>query len=189
MCSQCPWRINTNVSSVSWSWGSLSRLSAATASVYTASSSSPGRLEVLRPPTAMWNANPFPPNAYTLTGHASAHPVFLFLLTSGNFWHTRSIILYRLILHMTGLHYWSQWITRIWPCGLILKVSIFFSTSLSCHWYAGCSFFSWMHCECITNTLVYHLMSNDALTVSLNIRWQFRELNNLNSQLQQTIFN
>lgn len=56
----CPWRISTNVSSVSWSWGSPSRLSAATASVYTASGSSPGRLDVLRTPTAVWNAPPPP---------------------------------------------------------------------------------------------------------------------------------
>lgn len=102
---QCPWRINTNVSSVSKSWGSLSRLSAATASAYTASSSSPGRLEVLRPPTTVWKAHPSPasPNAYTFSGHASAHPVFLFLLASGNSWHPSSVSLRRLILHMTGL--------------------------------------------------------------------------------------
>lgn len=103
VCCQYPWRINTNVSSVSRSWGSLSRLSVATASVYTASSSSPGRLVVLRPPTTVWNAIPSPANAHSLIGHASAHPVLLFLLTSGNSWHPRSITQCRLILQMTGL--------------------------------------------------------------------------------------
>lgn len=60
MCCQCPWRTNTNVSSVSMCWGSPSRLSAATASASTASRSSPGRLDILEPPTASCNAILFP---------------------------------------------------------------------------------------------------------------------------------
>lgn len=58
VCCQCPWKINTNVSSVSRSWGNRFRLSVAIASVFTASSSSPGRPEVLRPPTSIWSVTP-----------------------------------------------------------------------------------------------------------------------------------
>ncbi len=134
---QCQWRINTNVSSVSRSWGSLSRLSAVIASAFTASSSSPGRPEFLRPPTTVWNAKTLhPSNAYPLSGHASAHPVFFTLLSSGNILLPTSIMLCKLIPHMTGLL--LKWITRIWSCWLTLKVStVFLCTSLPwlIHWF------------------------------------------------------
>lgn len=66
VCCQCPWRISTNVSNVTRSWGSLSRLSVATASVYTASSSSPGRPVVLGPPHSRVKCAQTLPPALTL---------------------------------------------------------------------------------------------------------------------------
>lgn len=83
-CCRCPWRINTNVSSVSRCWGSPFRLSAVTASVSTASRSSPGRLEVLRPPTASRSANLFPAwRLYTYGTHFST-PCVLISASLGN---------------------------------------------------------------------------------------------------------
>lgn len=129
VCCQCPWRINTNVSSVTRSWGSLSRLSVAIASVYTASSSSPGRLVVLGPPYSRVKCKPLCPPALTLTALLDMlqHTLCSYFCSPLGVLGTWDQLL--------SAESSFQWLdsnvgvseSRIWPCWLILKVSFSFS--------------------------------------------------------------
>lgn len=73
-------------------------------------------------------------NAYPLPGHASTHLVFLSLLASGGFFIALKInYITQTHPHMAGLKYWSQWITRMYPCWLNLKVFPFFRHFVQSH--------------------------------------------------------
>lgn len=107
---------------------------------------------------------PLTPWSFPLTGHAPARPVFLSLLASGDFLHPRSNNLFRLIPHMIGLVFLKSVNCKDLTMLILFKGLHFFSLSFSCHWL--------MKREFTTNTLVYHLISNDCLTVSLGIIFQ-----------------
>lgn len=110
---------------------------------------------------------PTPPTMlYPLTGHASTHPVFLSLLASG------VLCTQDQLLYADSSLTWLKSMTHKDLTMLTHSkgVLVFFSTSCPL-----------MHCECIRNTLVYDLMFNHTLMVSLNMMWHYRGLNHFNS--------